>query len=83
MRKDVFKHMQTLRSIDEIKEHIRVQLELEEQWQTVDGGAGRRRGAPVNNFEADANDGAEGAQSDEGPAAEDMDAFMVLGETHR
>ena len=52
LRKEVFKNMQTLKSLDEIKEWIRIQMELEEQWQAVGGGA-RRRGAPVHNLETE------------------------------
>ena len=72
LRKEVFKNMQTLKTIDEIKEWIRVYLGFGEQWQIVDGGW--RRGAPVNNIEAD--DNGRGSDSEEGDVitAEDMEA---------
>ena len=78
MRKEVFKNMQTLKSIDEIKEWMRIQMELEEQWQAVDGGA-RRRGPPVNNLETEGN-GDEDSNASSGPTADDMEALMALGE---
>ena len=56
LRREVFRNMQSLKSLDEIKEWIRVQLELEDQWETVDAGR-RRGGVQVNNLEGMDEDG--------------------------
>ncbi len=75
LRRDVFRRMNDFRTIEDIKEWIREQLELEKDWDAADRSAARPRTVGVVD-----QDDAEPSAAVPGPTEEDMDALLALTE---
>ncbi len=75
LRREVFRNMQSFPDLDSIKEWIRVQMELEEQWEVVDSSSRKRGGTPVNQVEEAPEPEAD---EDENPSEDDMEALLKL-----
>ena len=72
MRKEIFKKMNEFTTIAQLKEWIRVQLELEKEWGAEDH-LRKSHSRTVNTLSA------EPGSTEDGPGPEDMQALMELG----
>ena len=76
LRRDVFRKLDDFKDLSQIKEWIRIQIELEREWQADDQARRARPRAGVHRMEAELT----GAPEDL-PSPEDMDALLSIGPT--
>ena len=73
IRREVFRNLKDFKVIEDIGEWLRIQAELEDQWDTEDS-ASRRRGPGLHAFEDEVTE-----TSGEAPDEDDMQALLALG----